>query len=63
VFLSTKHTGARTSLIVDPPNGRAPSLTPEAQKIAAAEREFRLALLQVCNDNLRARPASMAVTV
>ena len=32
VFLSVKHTGARTSLIVDPPNGRIPPLTPEAQK-------------------------------
>jgi hypothetical protein len=46
VFTSMKRTGARTSLIVDPPNGRLPSLTPEAQKLAAAEREFRLALLQ-----------------
>ena len=46
VFLSLKHTGARTSMIVDPPNGRIPAQTPEAQKIAAAEREFRLALLQ-----------------
>ncbi len=46
VFMSLKRTGARTSLIVDPPNGRIPPLTPEAQKIAAAEREFRLALLQ-----------------
>src|SRR6266851_540684 len=46
VFLSLKHTGARTSLIVDPPNGRIPAKTPEAQKIAAADREFRLALLQ-----------------
>ena len=46
VFVSFKRTGARTSLIVDPPNGRIPPLTPEAQKIAAAEREFRLALLQ-----------------
>ena len=46
VFLSVKHTGARTSLIVDPPNGRIPAPTPQAQKIAAAEREFRLALLQ-----------------
>jgi hypothetical protein len=45
-FMSVKHTGARTSLIVDPPNGRIPPLAPEAQKIAAAEREFRLALLQ-----------------
>jgi hypothetical protein len=45
-FFSTKRTGARTSKIVDPPNGRMPPLTPEAQKTAAAEREFRLALLQ-----------------
>jgi hypothetical protein len=46
VFLSLKHLGARTSLIIDPANGRMPLLTPDAQKIAAAEREFRLALLQ-----------------
>jgi hypothetical protein len=45
-FLTIKHAGARTSLIVDPPNGRIPPLTPEAQKAAAADREFRLALLQ-----------------
>src|SRR5882757_3389871 len=45
-FFSTKRTGARTSKIVDPPNGRLPSLTPEAQKTAAVEREFRLALVQ-----------------
>jgi hypothetical protein len=46
VFMSMKRTGARTSLIADPPNGRIPPLTPEAEKIAAAEHEFRLALLQ-----------------
>jgi hypothetical protein len=46
VFVSFKRTGARTSLIVDPPNGRIPPLTPEAQQLANAEREFRLALLQ-----------------
>jgi hypothetical protein len=46
VFLSNKHVGTRTSLIVDPPDGRIPRLTPEAQKMAAADREFRLALLQ-----------------
>jgi len=45
-FFSTKHTGARTSKIVDPPNGRLPPLTPEGQKRAAAERDFRLNLLQ-----------------
>jgi hypothetical protein len=46
VFLSVKRIGARTSKIVDPPNGRLPSLTPEAQKAAAADRDFYLALLQ-----------------
>ncbi len=46
VFLTVKHVGARTSLIVDPPNGRIPPQTPEAQRAAAADREFRLALLQ-----------------
>jgi hypothetical protein len=45
-FFTTKRTGARTSRIVDPPNGRLPPLAPDAQKLAAAEREFRLALLQ-----------------
>jgi len=45
-FASVKRTGIRTSRIVDPPNGRIPALMPQAQKIAAAEREFRLALLQ-----------------
>src|SRR4030095_749058 len=43
---SKRRTGARTSLIADPPNGRMPPLTPAAQKAAAADREFALALLQ-----------------
>ena len=38
--------GRRTSLIVDPPDGRIPRLTPEAQKARNALREFQLALLQ-----------------
>jgi hypothetical protein len=46
VFLSRKRTGARTSLVVDPPDGRLPPLMPEAQKTAAGEREYRLALMQ-----------------
>jgi hypothetical protein len=53
VFVSFKHTGARTSLIADPPNGRIPPLTPETQKIVSADRAFRLALLQsteTCRD-------------
>jgi hypothetical protein len=54
-FFSTKRTGARTSKIVDPPNGRLPPLTPEGQKIAAADRDYRVALLQqtdTCKKNL-----------
>ncbi len=46
LFTSQKRTGLRTSLIVDPPNGRLPQMTPEAAKMAAAERSLRLALLQ-----------------
>jgi hypothetical protein len=46
VFTPMKRTGTRTSRVVDPPNGRLPSPTPEAQKLAAVEREFRVALLQ-----------------
>ena len=37
VFRSRKHNGVRTSRIVDPPNGRIPPLTPEAQTAAAAD--------------------------
>jgi hypothetical protein len=46
VFESHKRTGRRTSLIVDPPDGRIPPLTPEAEKRRARYREFQLALLQ-----------------
>ena len=46
VFESIRPTGDRTSLVVDPPNGRIPPYTPEAQQRLQTEREFRLALLQ-----------------
>jgi hypothetical protein len=46
VFTPMKRTGTRTSRIVDPPNGRLPATTAEAQKLAAAERAYRVALLQ-----------------
>ena len=46
VFLSRKRTGRRTSLIVDPPDGRIPPLTPEAQKRNNQIREYQRALLQ-----------------
>jgi hypothetical protein len=63
-FVSFKRTGARTSLIVDPPDSRIPPLTPAAQKIAAAEREFRLALLRAtdtCRDSSRLAAARSTI--
>lgn len=56
-FASFRRTGLRTSLIVDPPNGRIPPLTPQAQKIAAADREFRLMLLQATDTCMAKEPA------
>ena len=44
--LSFKHLGRRTSLVVDPLNGRVPPFTAEAQAIANTEREWRRALLR-----------------
>jgi hypothetical protein len=55
VFFSTKRTGARTSKIVDPSNGRLPPQTPDAQKATATDRDFRLTLIQstdTCKRNL-----------
>jgi hypothetical protein len=55
VFNTVKRTGSRTSLIVDPPDGRIPPQTPEAQARAAADRAFRLSLLQAtktCKDQM-----------
>jgi hypothetical protein len=46
VFQSVKHTGRRTSMIVDPPDGRLPPLTPERKRLNDLDREYRLALLQ-----------------
>jgi hypothetical protein len=56
-FLTIKRTGPRTSMIVDPPNGRLPPQTPEAQRAAAADREFFLALMaatDACKNTERA---------
>ena len=46
VYTSAKPAGPRTSLVVDPPNGRIPALTPEAQRQNEVEREWRLMLLR-----------------
>ena len=55
VFLTHKETGRRTSLIVDPPDGRIPPLTSEAQARRAEMQEYRAALLkatEVCKNGL-----------
>jgi hypothetical protein len=46
VFMTRRHTGRRTSLIVDPPDGRIPPVTPEVTKRRAEIREWQLALIQ-----------------
>ena len=54
LFMTQKRTGARTSMITDPPNGRIPPLTAKAQQAAGGDREFYLALLQAtetCKNN------------
>jgi hypothetical protein len=55
VFNTVKRTGPRTSLIIDPPDGRMPALTEEARARAAADRAFRMSLLQAtdtCKNNM-----------
>src|SRR6266550_8156336 len=46
VFLTRRHTGRRTSLIVDPPDGRIPPFTPAAQQRIREIGEFQLAHLE-----------------
>src|SRR6266853_3725940 len=46
VFTSRKPTGRRTSLVVDPPDGRIPPVTPEVQRRRAEIRAFQFALLE-----------------
>jgi hypothetical protein len=57
IFLTHKHTGRRTSLILDPPDGRIPPFTPEAKAKRDALRAYQLALLQAtdeCKNNMPA---------
>jgi hypothetical protein len=46
VFQSMKATGPRTSLIVDPPDGRIPAFTPEARRRLNEIREFEVMTIQ-----------------
>src|SRR5436309_1998867 len=57
VFTSHLRTGRRTSMIIDPPDGRIPAITAEEQKKRNELREYSLALLQatdVCKNKLPA---------
>src|SRR6266849_7402074 len=46
VFLMHRHAGKRTSLIVDPPDGRLPPFTPQVQQRQKEIRDWQLALIQ-----------------
>ena len=46
VFETVKPTGRRTSLVVDPADGRIPPYTEEAQQRMDVYRQFQLALMQ-----------------
>ena len=55
VFRSQRPIGRRTGMVIDPPDGRVPPMTPEAQARQAEIREYELALMQntaVCRDGL-----------
>jgi hypothetical protein len=55
VFTSRRPTGRRTSLIVDPPDGRIPPVTPEVQQRREYIRAWALALLEAtdtCKDKM-----------
>src|SRR4051812_19266745 len=57
IFTSHLRVGQRTSMIVDPPDGRIPPITPQEQKKRSELREYGLALLQsteVCKNKLLA---------
>ena len=46
VYTSAKPAGPRTSLVIDPPTGRIPALTKEAEQLNQVQREWRLMLLR-----------------
>jgi hypothetical protein len=55
VFTSQRRTALRTSMVIDPPTGKVPPLTQEAQQRAAAFRDYQRALIQatdVCKKGL-----------
>ncbi|MQA31162.1 MAG: hypothetical protein GEU82_15230 [Luteitalea sp.] len=46
VFTSQRRTGRRTSMVIDPPDGKVPPLTTPAQERQATFREYQRALVQ-----------------
>ncbi len=55
VFTSQRPTGRRTGMVIDPPDGKVPPLTPEARARQTELFEYQAALLQntvVCRDGL-----------
>ena len=56
IFLTHKHLGRRTSLIVDPPDGRLPPTTPEVRQRREETSEFQFALLQSTDACKTSRP-------
>ena len=56
IFLTHKHLGRRTSLIVDPPDGQLPAVTAEAQQRRDETSEYQLALLQSADACKTSRP-------
>jgi hypothetical protein len=59
VFQTMKATGPRTSLIVDPPDGKIPAFTPEARKRLNEIREFEVMTIQA-TETCRSRQAECA---
>ncbi len=54
VFTSQRPTGRRTGMVIDPPDGKVPLMTPAAQARRAEIRDYEVALLQntvVCRDD------------
>jgi len=56
IFTTRRHTGRRTSLIIDPPDGRLPPFTPAVEKRNAELRQFYLGTIEAtttCKDKRR----------
>ena len=56
IFLTHKHLGRRTSLIIDPPDGQLPAVTPEVQARRDEMNEYHRALLQSTDACQEGRP-------